>query len=91
MRTEPETAAYRGMTCRAVTLGMARGARLEALSRGLPVPQAEAAERVVVAGLADPPVRDESRLLVAALAELGRIVAVAAVRLSRESGTRVSR
>jgi hypothetical protein len=49
----------------------------------LPVSQAEAAEGVVVTGATDLRGGDKSRLLVATLAELCRIVAIAATRLAR--------
>jgi len=87
---EPEAAAYRGMTRGAITLRVARGARFKTLPRGLPVSQAEIAKCVVVTFLANSRGRDESGLLVAALAELRRVMAVAAIRVSCVRRTRVT-
>jgi len=88
---EPEAAAHRGMTRGAVTLGVARGARFKTLPRCLSVSEAEIAKCVVVAFLADSRCRDESRLLVAALTELRRVVAVAAICVSCVCRARVTR
>ncbi len=88
---EPETAAHRGMTRRAVALGMARCAGFETLSRGLPVPKTKTPKGVVVTFLADSRRCDKSRLLVTALAELRRVVAVAAIGFARVGRARVAR
>jgi hypothetical protein len=70
---------------------MARRAGFEALPRGLAVPQAETAKRVVVTLLADSRRCNKSGLLVAALTELRRVVAVAAIRFARVRRARVTR
>ena len=60
--------------------------------RRLPVPEAESAERVVEAGAPEPRLRRrQTGLLMTSLAELRRIVAVAAVRLARICGAGVAR
>jgi hypothetical protein len=46
------------------------------------MPEVEPAERIVVSRNAESAARDEASLLVAALAELRRVVAVAAIRLA---------
>jgi hypothetical protein len=88
---EPEAAADGGMTRGAITLRVARRTRFKTLSRGLPVSEAEASERVVVTFLTDSRRCHQSRLLVTALAELRRVVAVAAIRFARVSRARVTR
>lgn len=80
--TEAESARHGRVARGAIALGVAGGAGLEALPRGLPVSEAEAAEGVVVSRAAERGLRDETRLLVTVLAELRRIVAIAAVRLT---------
>jgi hypothetical protein len=75
----------------AVTLGVARRTRLETLACCLPVPKAEPAKCVVVSFRADSPCGDETRLPMASLAKLSRIVTIAAVRVASVSRARVTR
>ena len=70
---------------------MARDARLETLARSLSVAEAEIAVDIMVSGLTEPRRGDETRLLMTALAELRRVVAIAAIRLARVRGARVAR
>lgn len=65
MRAEPEAAANGRVTRRTVALDMAADAGLEALSRGLPMAETEAAEGVVIALRPQAPRGHESRALVA--------------------------
>lgn len=90
MGIEPESASNRGVTRGAVALRMATCTRLQALSSSLPMAEAETAECVVVSRAAEPPHGDQSRLLMTTLAELGRIVAVAAVRAARPRRARMA-
>jgi hypothetical protein len=90
MRIEPKPTRHGGMACGTVALRMTGRTRLETLARGLTVPQAEAAESIVIARLADPRRRNEARLLVTALTKLRGIVAIAAIRLTRVRRARVA-
>ena len=68
---------------------MTRDARLERLPCRLPVAEAEAGIRIVVPDPAESRRCDEPGLFVTALAELRRVMTVAAVRLTRVRGARV--
>ena len=79
------------MAPRAVALRVARDARLETLPRSLSVAEAEIAIDIMVSRLTESRRRDETRLLVTALAELRRVVAIAAIRFARVRRARVAR
>src|SRR5688500_8697144 len=91
MRVESEAAPCRRVTRRTVAFGVTSDARLETLPRGLPVPEAESAERIVIPRPPEPRARDESGLLVTTLAELRVVVAIAAVAVPGVGGARVPR
>jgi hypothetical protein len=66
----------------AITFGVAGDAGLETLARRLSMSEAEPAEGIVITGAPESRLSDQPRLLVAALAELRRVVTVAAVRFA---------
>jgi hypothetical protein len=91
MWVEAESAAHGGMANNAIPLSVTRGAGFEALPRRLPVSEAEPPECIVISRHADPPRRNHSRLLVAALTKLRPVVTIAAIRLARVGSARVAR
>ena len=88
---ESESTANGGVAHDAIALAMARRARFETLPCRLSVSEAESPECIVVARRANAPRRHHPALLVAALAELRRVVAIGAVRLARVGSARVPR
>ncbi len=91
VRTESEPTANGGVTRGAIAFGVTGHARLETLSRCLPVTQAETSKRVVIPALSNARSSYEPGLPVTTLAELRRVMAIATVCFSPIRGARVSR
>ena len=72
----------RRVTRGAIALDVTPHACLQTLPGRLAMPKVESAERIVISRDAESAARDETSLLVAALAELRRVVTIAAICLA---------